>query len=130
MGTVKINQSIIGSGNSVIIKNGKIIVDGKDVTPDSKEISITIEGDIKELSVDSCQKISVNGNVDRLSSVSGDVEVGGNVINGGIQSTSGDVDVSGNVTGDIKTVSGDVDCGDVSGSIKTVSGDIKTRKSK
>ena len=43
---------------------------------------------------------------------------------------SGDVDVDGNVSGDIQTMSGDVDCGDVSGNIKTMSGDVKCKKTK
>ena len=40
MNTISINgMTIQGSGN-VVISNGKIMVNGKDVTPDSKEINI------------------------------------------------------------------------------------------
>lgn len=100
-------------GSNVSVQNGKVIVDGKDVTPDidSKEIIVTVDGNIQELNVDSCNKVTVNGNVVNLKTI------------------SGDVDVSGNVSGPIKTISGDVDCGNVGGSINTTSGDIKYKRS-
>jgi len=95
------------SGNNVVVSNGKVVIDGKDFTPDSKNINISIEGDIDKLNVDSYDKISINGNV------------------GNIKTQSGDVDISGEVSGDIQTMSGDVDCGNVGGSISTMSGDVK-----
>lgn len=110
MSTIVINNNSY-SGNNIVIKNGRVIVDGKDVTPEGKEINIVVEGNIEKLSVDACDKLSVNGNV------------------GSIETKSGDVDVTGNVNGNIQTMSGDVDCGDITGSIKTMSGDIKHRKS-
>lgn len=97
-------------GNNVKIINGKVIVDGKDMTPDSKNITIHVDGDISKLSVDICEKLSVTGNVNELSTVSGDVTIGGNVGQ------------------NVKTVSGDVKCGNISGKVTTVSGDIKNKK--
>lgn len=41
---------------------------------------------------------------------------------------SGDVDVYGNVSGSVKTMSGDVDCGNIGGSVSSMSGEIKTIK--
>lgn len=96
-------------GNNITIRSGNVIIDGNDVTPESKTINISVVGDITTLSVSSCDKITVKGNVDSISTQNGDVEI------------------AGNVTGDVKTMSGDVDCGDIGGSIKTMSGDIKHR---
>lgn len=98
------------NGNSVTIINGKVIVDGKDMTPDAKNIDIRVVGDISKLSVDICDSLTVTGNVNDLNTVSGDVSIGG--------------DVSQNV----KTVSGDVKCGNIGGKVTTVSGDIKNKK--
>lgn len=108
MSTIRINNNSY-VGNSVVITNGKIIIDGKDVTPNSKEINISIEGDINELKVDACNKVSVTGNVKNVSTKSGDIEV------------------TGNVEGSIQTMSGDVECGNVGGSISTMSGDVTHR---
>ena len=94
-------------GNSINIKNGKVFVDGKDVTPEAKEITITVNGDIDHVQADVCQTISVVGDV------------------GNIRTVSGDIAVTGKLNGSIQTVSGDVECRDVAGSISSVSGKIK-----
>jgi hypothetical protein len=107
---VTINGVSYVGGNSVKIINGKVIIDGKDMTPDAKNITIHVEGDVSNLSVDICDKLSVTGSVNELSTVSGDVEVGGSV------------------GGNIKTTSGDIKCGNIAGNVKTVSGDIKNKK--
>jgi DUF4097 and DUF4098 domain-containing protein YvlB len=80
------------------------------------------------LNVDACSTISVNGNVKALKTISGDVEVTGN-IEGEVNTTSGDIECEGNIGGSVRTVSGDIDCGKISGNANTVSGDIKQRKS-
>jgi hypothetical protein len=110
MSTVIINGKTY-VGNSISVTNGKVIVDGKNVTPESKEINIKVEGNIQELKVDACDKIEVAGNVSN------------------IHTQSGDVEVTGDVTGNIQTMSGDVDCANVGGSISSMSGDIKHRRS-
>ena len=46
-------------GSSVCVINGKVIIDGKDLTPDSKEISISVSGDIDSLTVDYCRNMQV-----------------------------------------------------------------------
>jgi hypothetical protein len=96
-------------GNSIVITNGKVIVDGKDVTPDSKEINISVEGDVAELRVDACSRVSGAGNA------------------GNVKTQSGDVKVAGDVTGNVQSMSGDVDCGSIGGSVSTMSGDVKHR---
>lgn len=94
-------------GTSITVTNGKIMVDGVDVTPDTKEINISVEGNIEQLKVDSCDKVSIVGRVKSISTKSGDIEV------------------TGAVDGSISTMSGDVNCGMVAGSVSTMSGDIK-----
>lgn len=110
MGRITVN-GVTYTGRNISMSGNKIIIDGKDVTPDAKEINISVEGDITELRADACNKISVVGSVKNIKTHSGDVEV------------TGDVD------GNIQTMSGDVDCGMVGGSISTMSGDVKHRKS-
>lgn len=97
-------------GDNVVISNGKIIVNGKDYTPDDKNITVSITGDLDILDVASCSSIKIIGNVNEVKTVSGDVEI------------------SGSVGGNVKTTSGDVKCGDIGGSVTTVSGDIKNKK--
>lgn len=98
------------SGNSIVVTNGKVIIDGKEVTPDGKEINIVVEGNINELRVDACNKVSVTGSVKSIAT------------------QSGDIDVTGDVDGNIQTMSGDVDCGMVGGSISTMSGSVKHKR--
>jgi hypothetical protein len=81
-----------------------------DVTPDSKNIDIKIEGNIDELKIDSCNSISVLGSVKNINTL------------------SGDVDVVGHVDGNLKTMSVNIKCNDVKGSISTMSGNIKHTK--
>lgn len=112
MGTVNVNGTIIQTNNgSITISNGRVIVDGKDVTPDSKVITISVEGNIEKLRVDSCEKVQVTGQC------------------GTVSTTSGDIEIEGDVSGSVSSVSGDVDCRNVGGSISTVSGDVKHKKS-
>jgi hypothetical protein len=109
MSTIRINNNSY-VGNSVTITNGKIIVNGKDVTPDSKTITINVEGNIDSLTVDACEKVTITGNANK------------------VKTMSGDVDIKGDVTDSVSTMSGDVDCGNIGGSISTMSGDIKHKR--
>jgi RecJ-like exonuclease len=102
MGSIRIN-GIDYSGDNISIRGNKVVVNGIDVTPDAKEISIVVEGNISEIKVDSCNEFRVVGDVGR------------------IKTMSGDVDVEGNVTGDVETMSGDVSCLSVGGNVKTMS---------
>lgn len=96
--------------DNITVRNGRVIIDGHEAdSGDSKEIVISIEGNINDLTVDSCNKIAVHGNVQS------------------IKTGSGDISVVGDVLGSIKTGSGDIECGSVTGSISTGSGDITHR---
>ena len=104
-------KNILGNlvGRCIKISGNKVIIDGKDVTPDSKEINIEIQGDIELLDVDYCEIIHVKGTVNKINIGSGDIRCD-------------------DVSGDIQIGSGDVDCENVQGNIRTGSGDVSYRR--
>lgn len=105
--TISINGTTFtttGRG-SISISNGRVTIDGKDVTPDAKIISIEVHGDIQSISADACEKITMTGSAGSVRTQSGDVECGP-------------------VSGSVSTMSGDVRCGGISGSVSTMSGDV------
>lgn len=110
MNTIRINGITITGGRSITVTNGRVMIDGKDVTPDAKDIRIEVAGNLERIEADACNSISVSGDA------------------GLVSSTSGDISVGGNVGGSVSTVSGDIDCGAIAGSASTVSGDIKNRR--
>lgn len=105
---IQINGKVY-QGNSISIKNGNIIIDGNKVETDEKQISISVDGNIESIDADCCERIEVTGNSGKISTMSGDVRIGGDV------------------NGSIKTMSGDVRCGNVTGSVDTLSGDVEYR---
>ena len=124
MGLVTIN-GVTYSGNNIIVKNNLIMIDGVDLTPEAKEITITANGHINLIQTDLCKEINVSGNVENIRTESGDIHcthVGGNVI-----TTSGNVECD-TVIGNVGTTSGDVRAKVINGSVSTVSGDIKHNK--
>lgn len=94
-------------GKNVQVVNGKIIIDNVDVTPTSKTVIISVEGNIENLIVEYSNTITIKGDVCNIKTASGDITIYGNITNG------------------ITTVSGDVNCENVTGNIKSVTGDIK-----
>jgi hypothetical protein len=115
MNTVIINGVVVTKTSSgsfkVTARSGRVIVDGKDVTPNNAtEINIVVNGPVEKLEADVCNKVSVTGDVRN------------------VRTKSGDVEVTGNVSGSVQTMSGDVDCGDIAGSVSTMSGDVKHRR--
>lgn len=113
MAKVIINGKTYTYTGSLTVFDGNFYVDGKKVTDwesltkDQKHIDIKVEGDIDRLQVDTCDSVTITGSCNRVKTVSGDVEIGGDV-DGDIESVSGDIDVHGNVGGDVKTVSGNI----------------------
>jgi len=103
------NSSKNYQGNNIVINNGRVIIDGVDVTNDndSKVLNITIKGNVESIS-GIVSTLKVTGDVNNLSSGSGDVDIVGNV-NGNIKVGSGDISVRGNVSGSVITSSGDID---------------------
>ena len=121
-GSITINGKSY-SGTNVQINGNSIIIDGIVQGEDSsKIINISIEGNVDAVSTTS-GKIYVAGNAQRITATSGDININNNV-SGDVMTTSGDVTIAGSVSGNIKTTSGDVDCGNIGGSVSTVSGDI------
>lgn len=110
MNRITINGKTFFEFGDISIVNGRVRIGGKDVTPDGKEIKISIVGDVDRIDVDMCDELTITGNA------------------GSVHTTSGDVTISGHVHGGVQTMSGDVDCMDIKGSISTMSGDIKHRK--
>ena len=104
------NKIIIGnqnySGRNITIANGKVIIDGKDVTPEGKEINIKVEGNIEILKADCVSELTVTGNC------------------GEVSTQSGDISIKGDVNGSVSSMSGDIDCGSIGGRVSTMSGDI------
>ncbi|XGU46189.1 hypothetical protein ACEXAJ_07495 [Fusobacterium necrophorum subsp. funduliforme] len=99
------------AGKNVSISNDNVFIDGKKIKgeyTEDKHIQIFIDGDIRNLEVDCCEKITVNGNVFDIENTNGNIEC---------------KDVSGN----IKNVNGDITANNVKGSCSTVNGDIKKR---
>lgn len=125
MGQITINNNGY-VGESISIINGKVFVDGKDMTPDSKEITITVEGDVNTLKVDYCKSLSIKGSVNNAMASSGNIDITGDVKES-VSTSSGNIHC-GNVGTSVRTSSGSVMCGDVTGSVMTTSGDIKNKK--
>jgi uncharacterized protein (DUF342 family) len=118
----------IYTGKNITVTNGRVIIDGKDITPDEKEIRIEIAGDVENLKIDACTSVTVKGNVNgSIQIMSGDIAVEGNC-KGDIECTSGQVVVQGNVEGNIETTAGDITANNISGDVSTMAGDIKYRK--
>lgn len=107
MAQFKINQQVC-QGNNIVVNNGKVIVDGVDMTPEDKVITITVTGDVQTVDVGVCTTVSVNGNVGKVKVSVGDVKCG-------------------SVTGDVTTSNGDIECNDVTGNVTTNLGDIKAK---
>ncbi len=112
-------------GDNITIIKDKVIIDSKDVTSDldNKVINITVHGNLDTLVVDNANAIEINGDVNSIRTISGDIDCTGE-IHGDVNTTSGDVEC-GNVGGNIRTNSGDVECDNVGGNVSTVSGKIK-----
>lgn len=110
------------TGRNIVINNGQIIIDGKNVTPENeKQIEIRVTGDIETLNVDYCDTLLVAGNAGTVTTGSGDVNV--ETISGGARTGSGDIECK-TINGNVQTGSGDVTAQIISGTVKTGSGDI------
>lgn len=58
---IRINGNVVGgsiAGRNIIVSNNRVIVDGKDVTPDAKEINIVVEEEINEIRIKRLSTIS------------------------------------------------------------------------
>jgi DUF4097 and DUF4098 domain-containing protein YvlB len=102
--------------NGTTYKGNNICFDGDKVTIDGKEKDNSLQG-VGKITV------TVNGDVDTLTTTSGDIIVKGSV-GCNVKTTSGDVEIVGDVYGSVATISGDVEVNTIKGSCSTISGDI------
>ena len=112
------NSVIIGNNNiqgrNISIRNGVVIVDGKQVSLPENEKMINIQAEsLESLRVDSCNEIKVNGDV------GGDVRV-----------SQGRITIGGMVKRDVHVSQGDVDCGKIEGDVSVSMGNIRIQKDK
>lgn len=132
---------VVGVNNSVITIDGVTIVNGVENSEEISiggtnfklddfkgKITINVMGDVTGNVSTVVGGINVHKNAKKVSTVSGDIEIGGQV-EGSVTSTSGDVTVSNAVHGGISTVSGDVSSHTINGDVETMSGSIKCVKS-
>lgn len=109
MNVININGKKFTYEGVLAIKLGKFYVNGEEVTDwnefvvDQKEINVSIEGHVQQLSVDCCNKVSVKGNC------------------GWVKTVDGDIEISGGVFGHVQTVSGNVNCSSINGEVITSS---------
>ena len=121
---ISINGVTILGGNSISVSSNRVIVDGKDITPDSKVINIEVNGNIPKIDCDVCNSFKMTGDVGNLSVGTGDVDIEGDVSNG-VEVGTGDFLIDGNVSGSVRVGTGDVKCrGNIGGNVRTGCGDI------
>lgn len=116
-------STTITCSKSVIIKNGKVWIDGKEIDTTDKVINVNITGNVDKIDIDYCNQLTVTGNCNSVNTVSGNVKIEGDVAKN-VETTSGDVRTR-DIGGNVKTVSGDVVASKINGSVNTVSGDIE-----
>ena len=76
MGDISINRKI-KKGENIKIKNGEVMVDDVDMTPISKTIIVSVEGNLESLIIDELNTISINGNVNNLKIGDGEIIING-----------------------------------------------------
>lgn len=98
------------SGQNISIKNNQIYIDGKRIDEqfeEQKTFNITVDSPVSKLEVDNAESIEIKGDV------------------GTVKSTNGNVNISGTVSGDVKTVNGNVKAASIEGDVRTVNGNIR-----
>lgn len=122
-------MNIIQNGNSIHIsgKGGTVVVNGVSITGDMVGGDIVIGDKVvvggKELdiSLGRTVEIKILGDVDTVETVSADVHC---ATAGSIKTTSGDVVVNHSVSGNVSTMSGDVEAHQIDGRVSTMSGNV------
>lgn len=116
--TRKGSITVTGGGN-IKMQNGRIWVDGVEVTEANSDgeqtalaniTHLTLNGDAGSFSVDMVDNIVITGSV-----------------NGKVESRNGNIQC-GDVKGDVETRNGEITCGNIGGEVKTRNGSIKHTK--
>jgi hypothetical protein len=105
MASITINGTTV-SGTNIVIRNGTVLVDGISIEVGTQKIiNIEVNGNLTTVDCDTCQSLTVTGDVGSVRTVSGDVDC--NDVKQNVETVSGDVKAR-NITGSVKTVSGDI----------------------
>lgn len=105
----KLFEALFGRNKGSVTING-VRYEGNNIS--INQHGVTIDGDL-------CAGTSVGNNVHLTVVVEGDCDK--------VQTMSGDVTVHGNVGHSVETMSGDVTAQSISGPVKTMSGDVNVR---
>ena len=108
--------------------SGRIVIDGREFSGRNVSITgnkVTIDGVVQDGELQGDINIQIYGDVDTLDNASGVVKCY-NV--GSLKTMSGDVEC-GDISGNVKTMSGNVTAKIINGSSSTMSGDIRGARS-
>lgn len=91
-GTITINGKVYSGNNVTITPDGNVIIDGNSQGAVAGPIWVVVHG--------ACESVST---------VSGDIQVNGDVTGGDVSTTNGDITVNGNISANkVKTTNGDI----------------------
>lgn len=111
---------------------GTITVNGSSYSGSNVSIIegvVTVDGVVQKQKIGHLVNVTITGDVERIENTSGDVFIRGNVT-GNVKTVSGSVECA-DIGKDVQTISGNVTAsGSINGNVKTISGDIKSKKSK
>ena len=94
------------AGRNIVISNGKVIIDGKDQTPEGKEINISVDGNVNRLEVDYADRIDIKGDVAIADCKNGNLSC--RDIVGDAETKNGNIVCSGKIEGNATTKNGNI----------------------
>lgn len=110
---------------NISMKGGRVVIDGREFKGGNLQIDgngkVIVDGVVQDGSLTGPISVTVHGDVQSLSGNLSEVSISGHA--GEVRTVSGDVKC-GDVAGNVTTVSGDVQAKTISGNVKTVSGDV------
>lgn len=129
MARITINGRTIEAMGPITMRGGKfydglgqeIDINNLDSVKEAKTINITIEGDINKLDIDSCNTVTVNGNVGKVDTGSGNISC--QIIQGDADTGSGNIQCD-TIMGDADTGSGNIYVNHLGGKASTGSGRV------
>lgn len=114
----------ISGANTLQMINGEWYVNGEKMSLDEM-IKRGIASEDGESGANKGTEITIIGDVGRIVNKFGKIVVEGSCNR--VKTISGDVEIRGDVEGDVETTSGNISCGNVAGDVSTVSGRINHR---
>ncbi len=111
---------------------GTITVNGSSYSGSNVSIIdgvVTVDGVIQKQKIGHLVNVTIAGDVERVENTAGDVFIRGNVT-GNVKTVSGSVECV-DIGNDVQTISGNVIAsGSINGNVKTISGDITSKNPK